>query len=237
MDGVCLHEQKTVVHELTQGIEMAKKLRVNLNSAEAREFLIQKILSSYENALSVLKSRDSTGQPLVSSQPANSLPESTNSIGSSWSREFEFDYFDQSFFDQQSQNAVSKKRKSPLLPPPSPEKHNKRPCQNHQISPTNPNEMLSNIGSSNHSVTTSATGSPTFSFPSTPFGFMEDYQQLDFQDLLDDEPMQVCSPPFISPKTSESNYFSEWGSSTSLDCAADPADINPDFIFNSSSFF
>lgn len=235
MDRTCFYEQKTVIHELTQGIQMAKKLRVNLNSAEAREFLIQKILSSYENALSVLRLGNSTEQPLVTTQPATSLPESTISIGSSRSREFEFDCFDQSFFNQQSQNMVSKKRKFPP-PPPLPEKHNKKPCQHHQLSPTNPNEMLSNIGS-NLSVNTSATVSPTFSFPSTPFGFMEDYQQLNFQNLFDDEPLQVCSPPFISPGTSESNYFSELGSSTSLDYAADPAeDINPDFIFNSSFF-
>ncbi|KAI3792602.1 hypothetical protein L2E82_06485 [Cichorium intybus] len=84
----------TVIHELTQGIEMAKQLRLNLDSAEAREFLIQKILSSYEKALFVLQSG---GQPRAGPLPGSSPPESlsSTSTGSQQSTEFEFDQFGQ----------------------------------------------------------------------------------------------------------------------------------------------
>ncbi|KAI3522490.1 hypothetical protein L1887_00316 [Cichorium endivia] len=69
---------------------MAKQLRLNLNSAEAREFLIQKILSSYEKALFVLQSG---GQLRAGPLPGSSPPESLSSTGSQQSTEFEFDQF------------------------------------------------------------------------------------------------------------------------------------------------
>ncbi|KAJ7007807.1 hypothetical protein D5086_005056 [Populus alba] len=50
-------EQKTLISELAQGKELAKQLRNHLNpssSLEARQSLVEKILSSYEKALSVL---------------------------------------------------------------------------------------------------------------------------------------------------------------------------------------
>lgn len=104
MESACVYEQKSVINELSQAIQMAKQLRVNLNSAEAREFLIKKILTSYEKALFLLKSSDSVKLPLTTTLPAASLAESSTSIGSGG---FEFD---QPFFDQQGQNVVSKKR-------------------------------------------------------------------------------------------------------------------------------
>ncbi|WCJ26483.1 WRKY DNA-binding protein 30 [Euphorbia peplus] len=53
------YEQNAVIRELIQGMEMAKQLRLHLNSGgsssmEARESLIQKILCSYEKALLIL---------------------------------------------------------------------------------------------------------------------------------------------------------------------------------------
>lgn len=101
MESACVYEQKTVINELTQGIQMAKQLRVNLNSAEDREFLIRKILSSYEKALFILKSGE---QARATTVPATSLPESSISIGSG-----EFEFYQPSF-DLQDQNVVSKKR-------------------------------------------------------------------------------------------------------------------------------
>lgn len=54
----CRLEQRTLMNELIQGMELAKQLRLNLSaqsSAETREFLLQKILSSYEKALMILQ--------------------------------------------------------------------------------------------------------------------------------------------------------------------------------------
>lgn len=56
-------EKKVLITELTQGKDLAKQLSNHLNpsssssssSPETREYLIQKILSSYEKALSMLK--------------------------------------------------------------------------------------------------------------------------------------------------------------------------------------
>ncbi|KAJ6972475.1 WRKY transcription factor 6 [Populus alba x Populus x berolinensis] len=50
-------EHKTLISELSQGKELAKQLSNHLNpssSLEARQFLVDKILSSYEKALSLL---------------------------------------------------------------------------------------------------------------------------------------------------------------------------------------
>nr|QGQ64070.1 WRKY transcription factor 47 [Santalum album] len=49
----------TLMHELTQGMELTKQLRLHLNSstssAETREFLVQRIQSSFDKALLILK--------------------------------------------------------------------------------------------------------------------------------------------------------------------------------------
>jgi hypothetical protein len=51
-------EQKNLINELAQGRELARQLQIHLNlpssSPETREFLVEKILSSYEKALSML---------------------------------------------------------------------------------------------------------------------------------------------------------------------------------------
>ncbi|KAI3687449.1 hypothetical protein L1987_81145 [Smallanthus sonchifolius] len=78
MDGACVYEDNTAIHELTQGLIMAKQLTVHPHSPEARDLLIQKILSSYHNALFLLQSLDTP-------PPAPSLLES------SVSEAFEFD--------------------------------------------------------------------------------------------------------------------------------------------------
>ncbi|KAF9687898.1 hypothetical protein SADUNF_Sadunf02G0141100 [Salix dunnii] len=62
-------EQKFIVSELAQGKELAKQLRNHLNpsssSLEARQSLVEKILSSYEKALSMLRNCGA----LVADQP------------------------------------------------------------------------------------------------------------------------------------------------------------------------
>ena len=51
-------EQKNLIKELVKGRELASQLKIHLNmpssSPETREFLVEKILSSYEKALSML---------------------------------------------------------------------------------------------------------------------------------------------------------------------------------------
>ncbi|KAK9079758.1 hypothetical protein SSX86_001431 [Deinandra increscens subsp. villosa] len=106
MDGACVYEEKTVLHELTQGIQMAEQLRANLHSAEARGLLMQKILSAYDNALLVLKSRNTAPAPALR---AASPPESLISSGSPGSEGFKFDQ--QPFSVQQGKNVISKRRK------------------------------------------------------------------------------------------------------------------------------
>lgn len=61
-------EQKSLVNELTQGRELARQLQIHINapssSYETREFLVQKILASYEKALSMVHgSNSSAGDP------------------------------------------------------------------------------------------------------------------------------------------------------------------------------
>ncbi|GMI95548.1 hypothetical protein HRI_003224100 [Hibiscus trionum] len=60
MENICNWEQGTLVSELIQGLELAKQLRLHLGASscvESRDLLVQKILSSYEKALLILKPR------------------------------------------------------------------------------------------------------------------------------------------------------------------------------------
>lgn len=62
-------EQKNLINELTQGRDLARQLKSHLNapssSQESREILVQKILASYEAALSMLRwSSSDLPQPL-----------------------------------------------------------------------------------------------------------------------------------------------------------------------------
>ncbi|PWA87821.1 WRKY7 [Artemisia annua] len=105
----------------------------------------------------------------------------------------------------------------------------------------NPGEMLSNLKTS-HSVNTYDMRDPIVpslcSFPSSQFAFMEKYQQHQFPITSEDEVLQVYSPPFIFPNTSESNCFSEWdsNSSPSLDFTVDQDDSDYYFKVNNSFF-
>ncbi|CAI9094284.1 OLC1v1029996C1 [Oldenlandia corymbosa var. corymbosa] len=100
----------TLINELTQGMEQAKQLRVRLSSAstETQELLLQRILSSYEKALLILKWNGTVGQSAVSKQQqqqqpqASGAPESSSvSVDCSPRNENQKDYQD-----------VSKKRKT-----------------------------------------------------------------------------------------------------------------------------
>lgn len=80
-------EQGTLISELIQGMELAKQLRVHLDtasSAEPMDLLVQKIISSYENALRILQfSRPmSMGQPQQNVGATSGVPESLSINGS-----------------------------------------------------------------------------------------------------------------------------------------------------------
>ncbi|XP_076895088.1 putative WRKY transcription factor 41 [Bidens hawaiensis] len=93
MDTACAnYEDKAAIHELTQGLQTAQQLRASPHSPEARDLFIQKILSSYNNALFLLRSSISFGSP--------------------GSEEIKFD---PPFSSQQGENIISKKRKGSTI--------------------------------------------------------------------------------------------------------------------------
>ncbi|KAK1565402.1 hypothetical protein Q3G72_025764 [Acer saccharum] len=112
-------EQKTLMNELIEGMEFAKQLRVHLgskSSVETSDVLVQRILSSYEKALLILKGPGS-GSTTVQAQAnigaaaaANwGVPESPISInGSPTSDDFD-GVFKDNILDHQEN---SKKRKT-----------------------------------------------------------------------------------------------------------------------------
>ncbi|MCD7458851.1 transcription factor [Datura stramonium] len=112
MDCASNWEYKTLINELTQGIEHTKQLREHFHSADStsenQELLLQRILSSYEQSLLILKWSGST----VQSPPA--LPPSSGAIESSVSVDGspKSDDKKRSFQDHQELIDISKKRKS-----------------------------------------------------------------------------------------------------------------------------
>lgn len=98
-------EQRTLISELNHGKELAKQLMNHLDpssSPETREFLIEKILSSYEKALSMMNWSACVGEPKSSinilESPCNFAISSPRSEG-----------YDQ---DSKHKNDVYKKRKT-----------------------------------------------------------------------------------------------------------------------------
>ncbi|GMP24703.1 hypothetical protein CsSME_00001882 [Camellia sinensis var. sinensis] len=93
-------EQKNLINELTQGMELAKQLQIHLNVTtsphDTRELLVHKILNSYDKALSMLKLNGET----LPTAAAMGMAESPHSEDS-----------DKDFKDHEHKN-VSKKRKS-----------------------------------------------------------------------------------------------------------------------------
>ncbi|KAL3499238.1 hypothetical protein ACH5RR_038331 [Cinchona calisaya] len=103
----------TLINELTKGMEQAKQLRVQLSSggaSEPRDLLLQKILSSYEKALLILKwnggSVEQSSQP---TPPVSGAPESSVSVEGSPQQNEDVN---RNFKDYQDLRDVSKKRKT-----------------------------------------------------------------------------------------------------------------------------
>ncbi|KAJ1386074.1 WRKY domain [Sesbania bispinosa] len=65
-------EQKALINELTQGMETARKLKADLtlpSSVDTRDLLVQKILSSYDKALLILRWNASISMSTKTSSP------------------------------------------------------------------------------------------------------------------------------------------------------------------------
>lgn len=117
MDTNCNWEQNTLANEIIQGMEIAKQLKFHLRSSrsspETQEMLLQRILSSYDNALLILNwGGSSVGQPpQPQPQPgakATAVPESPISVdGSPRIGDSNTDFKDQ---QEQDHRYVSKKR-------------------------------------------------------------------------------------------------------------------------------
>ncbi|KAK7399118.1 hypothetical protein VNO78_10293 [Psophocarpus tetragonolobus] len=77
-------EHNTLINELIQGMEVARKLKEDLRmpySVDTRDLLVQRILSSYEKALLILRSNASTSELQAMSQTTTALlPESPLSV-------------------------------------------------------------------------------------------------------------------------------------------------------------
>ncbi|KAL7003554.1 WRKY transcription factor [Sarracenia purpurea var. burkii] len=111
-------EEKSLIKELTQGMELAKQLQMHLNvtssssfssSPKTREWLVQKILNSYDKALSMVKwkasVRDHEPQPITGA--ATGMSESPRSL--SGSPHSEDSYLD---FKGREHTSGSRKRKT-----------------------------------------------------------------------------------------------------------------------------
>ncbi|XP_060180122.1 probable WRKY transcription factor 41 [Lycium barbarum] len=112
MDCAFNWEYKTLINELTQGIEHTKQLREHFHSVastyENQELLLQKILSCYEQSLMILKCSGSPVQSPPALPPSSGVIESSVSVDGSPRS----DHKKRSFQDHQELIDISKKRKS-----------------------------------------------------------------------------------------------------------------------------
>ncbi|XP_022844606.1 probable WRKY transcription factor 53 [Olea europaea var. sylvestris] len=112
MESTRTWEHQMLINELTQGMEKAKQLRFHLcmtSPSKAQDLLLQKILSSYEKALLILKWSRSTGQVQLGA-PTSGAPESSISVDGSPRS----DELNKNSREHQEHRETSKKRK--MLP-------------------------------------------------------------------------------------------------------------------------
>lgn len=77
--------ERSLVNELTEGMELAKQLKVHLNPSsmsQTQEFLAQKIIASFEKALSIVKFSGPVENPQPVA-PSSAPPESPLSVNGS----------------------------------------------------------------------------------------------------------------------------------------------------------
>ncbi|XP_058732102.1 probable WRKY transcription factor 41 [Vicia villosa] len=110
MENECNWEQNTLINELIQGMDVAKRLKEELRtpySLDTRDSQVQMILSSYEKALRILGCNESTSKSQTVTPVITSLPQSPVSTnGSPLSEEF-----DATFQYRKEVKNKSKKRK------------------------------------------------------------------------------------------------------------------------------
>ncbi|CAA0838223.1 Probable WRKY transcription factor 41 [Striga hermonthica] len=106
-------EYSTLINELTQGMEKAKQLHFHLCSSsppEEQDFLVQRILSSYEKALSILEWNGSvTGQAQVPTLVSGRLDSSVSTDGNPISE----DLINKTWRDHQEFTATKKRKLQP----------------------------------------------------------------------------------------------------------------------------
>jgi hypothetical protein len=93
MENECNWEHNTLINELIQGMDVAKRLKEELRtpySLDTRDLQVQMILSSYEKALRILRCNESTSKSQTITPLTTSLPESPASTnGSPLSEDFD----------------------------------------------------------------------------------------------------------------------------------------------------
>nr|QLM00675.1 WRKY transcription factor [Ocimum tenuiflorum] len=85
MESACTWEYNTLIKELVQGMEKAKQLQFHLYStspSRAQDMLLQRILSSYEKALSILNWKAPVEQPRATGPVSGTLESSISVDGS-----------------------------------------------------------------------------------------------------------------------------------------------------------
>eukprot|EP00262_Sarcandra_glabra_P012448 TRINITY_DN320_c0_g1_i3.p1 TRINITY_DN320_c0_g1~~TRINITY_DN320_c0_g1_i3.p1 ORF type:complete len:149 (+),score=17.99 TRINITY_DN320_c0_g1_i3:424-870(+) len=100
--------KKQLIKELTQGLELSKQLQIHLGPSstnESRESLVQRIQSSFNTSLSMLKKTDSDVDP-PQAPPINGTDSPRSFVGSPLS-----EISDQEFKDNERRE-ISKKRKT-----------------------------------------------------------------------------------------------------------------------------
>ncbi|KAL2543806.1 putative WRKY transcription factor 53 [Forsythia ovata] len=108
MESTFTSAYMALINELSRGMDHTKQLRFHLYSTspcEARDFLLQRILSSYEKSLLILKSSGTAGQ-VEATAPPFYTPESSVSVDGSPRSE----YLNKNFKNQEHQD-TRKKRK------------------------------------------------------------------------------------------------------------------------------
>ncbi|KAI3468631.1 hypothetical protein Pfo_025294 [Paulownia fortunei] len=109
MESALTWDYKTLIDELTQGMEKAMQLRLHLYStspSEAQDLLLQRILSTFENALLILRWSESAGQDRVGAPTSAALESSISVDESSRSEDM-----NKNFRDRRNHVDTSKKRK------------------------------------------------------------------------------------------------------------------------------
>ncbi|RVX09922.1 putative WRKY transcription factor 30 [Vitis vinifera] len=250
-------EHNTLINELTQGREMANQLKNHLtpsSSRETREFLVEKILSSYEKALSMLKCggfvselphslpgssprsegsnqdfKDQAGKDVFKKRKTlprwteqvrvtiGTVPEGPLDDGYSWRKYGQKDIlganFPRGYFRCTHRHAQGCSRVAPasvvLVDKEEPiEKKVSYEPEQQQQQPQEAEQIVSGFGTGLKVKTEDLDSRekifPSFSFPLSD---SETVDKIFAESMIENSLMGGFSPSFLSPATSESNYF------------------------------